>query len=101
MAMSVLPPSPSCFFVLDATSFLYRAFYSKYELQGFDTERPLILLGNAFAELMKTHRPAFVAAAFDGPRDSVFRREIFPAYKQNRDEQPSELLALVPKGEWA
>ena len=97
VAMSALPPSHELFFVLDATSFLYRAFYSKYELQGFDTEMPLILLGNAFAELMKTQRPAFVAAAFDGPRDSVFRRELFPAYKRNRDEQPVELLALVPK----
>ena len=91
-------PTENCFFILDATSFLYRSYYSKYQLNDYEeTDRPLLLLGKEFAQIMTQHNPAYVAAAFDGPRDQVFRRDLFPAYKRNREAQPPELLALVPR----
>jgi len=58
---------------------------------------PPLPLGKEFANLMSQHKPAYVAACFDCTRDDVFRRALFPAYKQNRDAQPPELLALVPR----
>lgn len=85
--------------MVDSTSFLYRAWHAKKTLEGFDDEvhTPLILMGNDFARLVSRNRPAFLSAAFDGPRNSVWRRQVYPAYKANRDEQPAELLALLPK----
>ncbi|GAB5030960.1 dna polymerase i [Nannochloropsis oceanica] len=98
--VSIQPaPSSEFFFILDATSLLYRSYFSKYQLNDYDgkIDKPLLLLGKEFAQLVSRHNPAYVAACFDGRRDDVFRRALFPGYKQNRDAQPAELLALVPR----
>lgn len=70
---------------------------ASFRLHPLTFDLPPLSLGKEFANLMSQHKPAYVAACFDGKRDDVFRRALFPAYKQNRDAQPPELLALVPR----
>ncbi len=45
--------------------------------------------------LIKTHNPDFLAAAWDGP-GPVFRESILPSYKAQREEMPTDLRLQLP-----
>lgn len=77
---------------------MYRAFYSKTELEGYDWERPLILMGMEIGNFLKTVEPRYVAVSFDyiGDRSQNIRYAIYPKYKAHRPPRPPELMALLP-----
>jgi DNA polymerase I len=78
-----------------------QAYYAKATLEDYhpELERPLVLLGNDLARLVRDHQPTHVIGCFDycGPRDDNIRRAIFPPYKANRDDQPAAMKTLVPQ----
>jgi DNA polymerase-1 len=45
--------------------------------------------------LIKTHKPDYLAAAWDGP-GPVFREAILPSYKAQRQEMPTDLRLQLP-----
>ena len=45
--------------------------------------------------LIKTHKPDFLAAAWDGP-GPVFRENLLPTYKAQREEMPTDLRLQLP-----
>ncbi|MFM7130674.1 MAG: 5'-3' exonuclease H3TH domain-containing protein, partial [bacterium] len=45
--------------------------------------------------LIKTHKPDFLAAAWDGP-GPVFREALLPTYKAQREEMPTDLRLQLP-----
>lgn len=85
-------------YLLDGSSYIYRAFYGIRDLAtagGMPTNAVFgftkLLLG-----LLQEQRPDYLAVVFDRPREETFRREIYPAYKANRDATPADLLAQIP-----
>ena len=45
--------------------------------------------------LIKTHQPDYLAAAWDGP-GPVFREAILPSYKAQREAMPTDLRLQLP-----
>lgn len=45
--------------------------------------------------LIKTHKPEYLAAAWDGP-GPVFRENLLPTYKAQREEMPTDLRLQLP-----
>lgn len=85
-------------YILDGTAILYRAFYSKTEVWGYDWERPLILMGMEIAQFLKDVEPRYIAVSFDyiGERNRNIRHALYPLYKANRPPRPRELMAIMP-----
>lgn len=85
-------------YLLDGSSYIYRAYYGIRDLAtagGMATNAVFgftrMLLG-----LLQEQRPDYLAVVFDQPREETFRRELYPAYKANRDAMPEELAAQLP-----
>ncbi len=79
-------------FIVDGSSFLYRAFYS---MPPFTT-REGISVGAVYGfcrmikKLMDTYTPANIVLVWDSKGKTV-RHEIYPEYKANREAMPSDL----------
>jgi len=85
-------------YLLDGSSYLYRAFYGIREratVAGLPTNATFgftrMLMG-----LIQENRPDYLAVVFDPPRAETFRRELYPAYKANRDAMPDDLAIQLP-----
>jgi len=85
-------------YLLDGSSYIYRAYYGVRDVAtsgGMPTNAVLgftrMLLG-----LLQENRPDYFAVVFDPPREKTFRREIYPAYKANRDAMPADLIPQLP-----
>lgn len=90
--------SPQHLYLLDGSSYIYRAYYGIRERAtagGLPTNAIFgftrMLLG-----LIQEHSPDYLAVVFDPPREETFRREFYPAYKANRDAMPEELANQIP-----
>jgi ribonuclease HI len=90
-----LPPQ---LFLLDGSSYIYRAYYGFRDLataEGMPTQAVYgftrMLLG-----LLQEHGPDYLAVVFDRPREETFRRELYPGYKANREAMPEELALQIP-----
>jgi DNA polymerase-1 len=84
-------------FLLDTSSFVFRAYYALPPLstsQGVPTNA-VQGVATMFERLLRNERPTHVAACFDGPR-ATFRRELYPEYKANRDEPDEDLKVQFP-----
>jgi DNA polymerase I len=89
-----LPSSPV--FLIDGTSFLYRAFYAFPDLKrsdGFPTNALFIVL-RLLLRLWREEQPRFAGFFLDG-RGPTFRHELFPAYKAQRLKTPETLVQQI------
>lgn len=87
-------PGPQPVHLIDASFFVFRAYYSiGIEMTDADGEpvNALYGFGRFLGDLLEEARPEHVAVAFDESLTSSFRNEIFPAYKANREPAPPEL----------
>jgi len=85
-------------YLLDGSSFIYRAYYGVRDVAttgGMPTNAVLGFTRMLLA-LLQENRPDFLAVVFDPPREETFRREIYPAYKANRDAMPADLVPQLP-----
>ncbi len=78
--------------LIDGNSLLYRAFYALPLLQ---TSRGIFTNGvygffTMFNRVVAEEKPSHIVVAFDKSRDT-FRREMYQAYKANRNAPPDEL----------
>ncbi len=88
------PAGPGPVVLVDASYFVFRAYYSVgLEMTDVDDVpvNALYGFGRFLGDLLEEARPAQVAVAFDESLSSSFRNEIFPAYKANREPAPPEL----------
>ena len=85
-------------YLLDGSSFIYRAYYGFRETAGSGGMPTNAVLGftRMLLELLQEHRPDYFGVVFDPPREDTFRREIYPAYKAHRDAMPAELVSQLP-----
>lgn len=85
---------PPAIHLIDASYFVFRAYYSVgLEMTDGDGRPVNALYGFSrfLGDLLEEAKPAHVAVAFDESLSSSFRNEIFPAYKANREPAPPEL----------
>lgn len=91
------PDSDHRAFLLDTSSFVFRAYYALPPLStsaGVPTNA-VQGVSSMFERLLRVEKPSHLVACFDGPR-ATFRREIYPEYKANRDEPDEDLRVQFP-----
>jgi DNA polymerase I len=90
----VTPAGPPAVHLIDASYFVFRAWFS-VGLEMTDTEgQPVNALygfSRFLGDLLEEARPEHVAVAFDESLATSFRNELYPAYKKNREPAPPEL----------
>ena len=88
------PAGPPAVHLIDASYFVFRAWYSVgIEMTDGDGQpvNALYGFGRFLGDLLEQAKPEHVAVAFDESLTTSFRNEIFPAYKKNREPAPPEL----------
>jgi DNA polymerase-1 len=83
-------------FLVDGSSYLYRAFHALPNLTNSHGEPTGALLGvaNMLKRLLKEQDPEYIAVVFDA-KGPTFRHELYPQYKANRPPMPTELRQQV------
>ncbi len=83
-------------YLVDGSSYLYRAFHALPNLTNSRGEPTGALLGvaNMLKRLLKEENPEYIAVVFDA-RGPTFRHELYPEYKANRPPMPAELRQQV------
>lgn len=83
-------------FLIDGTSFLYRAFYAYPDLKrsdGFPTNALFIVL-RLLLRLAREEQPAYAGFFLDGP-GPTFRHKRYAAYKAQRPKAPEDLVKQI------
>jgi DNA polymerase-1 len=83
-------------YLIDGSSYLYRAFHALPNLTNSAGEPTGALLGvaNMLRRLLNEAAPDHIAVVFDA-RGPTFRHELYTEYKANRPPMPSELAKQV------
>ncbi len=83
-------------YLVDGSSYLYRAYHALPNLTNSRGEPTGALLGvaNMLRRLLNEARPEHIAVVFDA-RGPTFRHELYPEYKANRPPMPTELRDQV------
>lgn len=84
--------------LLDGSSYIYRAYYGIRDLAtaGGMPTNAIYGFTKMLLDLLRENRPDYLAVVFDRPREETFRRELYPEYKANRDEMPTDLVLQIP-----
>ncbi len=83
--------------LIDGSSYLFRAFHAMPALtnaQGLPTGAIYGVI-NMLKSLLTQYQPTYIAVVFDS-QDHTFRDELYPQYKANRTETPTELVQQFP-----
>ena len=88
--------SPPTLYLVDGSSYLYRAFHGLPQLTTSSGEPTGALLGvaNMLRRLLREEDPERIGVIFDAP-GKTFRHEMYPEYKANRPPMPDDLRAQV------
>jgi DNA polymerase-1 len=86
-------------YLLDAYALIYRAYYAfirnpRVSSNGMNTSA-MFGFTNTLNDIIKNYEPTHIAVAFDLP-GGVFRNEIYPEYKANREETPDDIKMSIP-----
>jgi DNA polymerase-1 len=83
-------------YLVDGSSYLYRAFHALPNLTNSHGEPTGALLGvaNMLKRLLSEADPEYIAVVFDA-KGPTFRHELYPEYKANRPPMPAELRQQV------
>jgi len=91
-------PKPKKIYLIDGSSYIFRAFFGlRQQLatsKGFPTNA-LYGFINMLQKVIRDEKPDYLVVAFDSP-DKTFRHKIYPDYKANRDAPPEELSKQFP-----
>ena len=83
-------------YLVDGSSYLYRAFHALPNLTNSQGDPTGALLGvaNMLKRLLNEEDPEHIAIVFDA-KGPTFRHELYPEYKANRPPMPAELRQQV------
>ncbi len=82
--------------LVDASSYLYRAFHKLPDLRNSRGEPTGAIYGvlNMLRRLVLDYKPDYLACVFDA-KGKTFREDAYPAYKANRSPMPEELAQQI------
>ena len=88
-------PQPRAY-LIDSSIYIFRAWYVYDEAitdsQG-NPSNAVFGFTDFLYQLIRQKKPEFIACAFDSSQTDSYRKELYPAYKANRDPAPEELKA--------
>ncbi len=93
----MVPPKRFLFCLIDASSFIFRAFYAVRPLsnkEGLPTNA-VFGFANMILKVLEELRPTHIAVVYDTKTPS-FRKEMFADYKANRSAMPEDLVPQLP-----
>jgi DNA polymerase-1 len=93
----MVPPKRSLFCLIDASSFIFRAFYAVRPLSnkaGLPTNA-VFGFANMVLKVLETLQPSHIAVVYDTKHPS-FRKDMYPEYKANRSAMPEDLVPQMP-----
>ena len=84
-------------YLLDASGYLYRAFFAIQGLSSKGGEATGALFGfiRSYLRLIKDFNPEYVVAVFDAERSKEARTAVYPEYKAHRKPTPPELIQQI------
>lgn len=84
-------------FLIDGSSYIYRAFYAIRHLSNSKGLPTNAIYGftQMLLKVLKDHRPDYLAVVFDS-KAPTFRSEVFKEYKANRPAMPDGLIPQIP-----
>ena len=85
------------FYVLDASGYLYRSYFTIRQMTNSKGESTNALFGfiRSVLKLIKEFNPIYLISVFDGPRNAKKRTELYADYKAHRQEMPQDLLYQI------
>ncbi|MBF0551331.1 MAG: DNA polymerase I [Deltaproteobacteria bacterium] len=92
-----MPEQRQVVYLIDGSSYLYRAFYAVSNLTSPDgtPTNAVMVFGNMLLKILKEKEPKYIGVIFDSPEPS-FRTDIYPDYKANRSTMPEDLVVQIP-----
>lgn len=86
-------------FVVDASSYLYSAYFAIRNMTNSKGESTNALYGfiRSLIKLRKDFKPTHMVAVFDGPNNGKKRLEIYPEYKAHRQATPQDLRYQIER----
>ncbi len=92
------PGDPSALFIVDISSYIFRAYHALPPLSTSGGEPVHAVKGVAdmLLRLIKEQQPARLAIAVDAP-GPTFRSELYPEYKATRKETPPDLRQQIER----
>ena len=88
---------PRRLFLIDGSSYIYRAYFAIRHLsnsKGFATNAVYGFI-NMLLKVVREQQPDHLAVIFDA-KGPTFRKEIYPEYKANRAAMPDDLVPQLP-----
>lgn len=85
------------FCIIDASSFVFRAYYAIRHLSNSAGTPTNATFGfaNMILKALETLQPEYLAVVFD-TKEPSYRNEIYPEYKANRGVMPEDLVPQMP-----
>lgn len=93
----MVSPKRPLFCLIDASSFIFRAFYAVRPLSnkaGVPTNA-VFGFANMILKVLEEMRPTHIAVVYDTKAPS-FRKEMYVEYKANRSSMPEDLVPQIP-----
>jgi DNA polymerase-1 len=88
-------------FVIDASAYLYSAYFAIRNMTNAKGESTNALFGfvRSLTKLMKDFSPHHLVAVFDGPQCSKPRKELYSEYKAHRQGMPDDLFYQIERAQ--
>jgi DNA polymerase-1 len=87
-------------FLIDGYAQIFRCYYAPFQpLTAPDGEptKATYVFTNMLLQIIREQKPDYLAMALDTSDETVFRREIDPAYKANREPAPEDLIPQIDR----
>ncbi|MEN6486772.1 MAG: DNA polymerase I [Syntrophobacteraceae bacterium] len=85
------------FYIIDASSYIYRAFYALTRLtnsKGMPTQA-VYGFAQMLLKVIRDRKPDYICVVFDAPGGN-FRHQMFESYKATRQKMPEDLVVQLP-----
>ncbi len=88
---------PQRLFLIDGSSYIYRAYYAIRHLSNSQGMATNAIYGftNMLLKVMRELEPDQLAVIYDS-KGPTFRKDIYPEYKANRSAMPEDLVPQIP-----
>jgi len=91
-------PDRETIYVVDGSSYLYRAYFSTHREFTSSTGLPtraIYVITNMMLKILREKDPKYILVAWDA-KGPTFRHELYDSYKANRPSMPDDLSVQVP-----
>jgi len=88
------------FFIIDGLGQIFRSYYAPFRplsSPGGEPTKATYVFTNTLLQLIREQKPDYLAMAMDSAEKEVFRLEIDPEYKANREPPPEDLAPQITR----